>query len=63
MEKRKLMEYMRKAVACHNENPADCHERNCCDCPYDYPAENIELIESALELLEEGEKECRKEKQ
>ena len=53
MEKDKLIEYMRKAVACHNENPADCLGRYCCDCSHDYPAETIELIESALELLEQ----------
>lgn len=52
MDRETTIEYMRKAVACHNENPADCLERNCCDCPHDYPAETIELIESALKLLE-----------
>lgn len=57
MEKATLIDYMRKAVACHNENPAACLGRDCCDCPHDYPAEIIELIESALKLLEEGEKE------
>jgi hypothetical protein len=56
MNRETTIEYMRKAVACHNENPTDCLERNCCDCPHDYPAETIDLIESALELLEEGEK-------
>ena len=55
MEKEKLIEYMRKAVACHNENPTDCLSRDCCNCPHDYPAETIELIESALKLLEAEE--------
>lgn len=57
MEKEMLMEYMRKAVACHHEDSTDCLERNCCYCPHDYPVETIDLIESALKLLEEGEKE------
>lgn len=52
MNRETTIEYMRKAVAYHNENPADCLGRNCCDCPHDYPVEAIELIESALELLE-----------
>ncbi len=53
MDRETTIEYMRKAVACHNENPADCHGRNCCDCSHDYPVDTIELIESALELLEQ----------
>lgn len=53
MEKEKLIEYMRKAVACHNEDHTACLGRNCCDCPHDYPVETIELIESALKLIEE----------
>ena len=57
MEKEKLIEYMRKAVACHHEDSTACLGRECCDCPHDYPVETIELIESALELLEGGEKE------
>lgn len=57
MDRKTTIEYMRKAVACHHEDSTVCLERNCCDCPHDYPAETIELIESALELLEEGEKE------
>lgn len=52
MDKKKLMEYMRKAVACKNENHTTCLGRNCCDCPHDYPVETIDLIESALEFLE-----------
>ena len=55
MEKEKLINYMRKAVACHNEDHTACLGRNCCDCPHDYPAETIELIESALKLLEAEE--------
>lgn len=53
MDRKTTIEYMRKAVACHNENHTACLGRNCCDCPHDYPAETIELIESALKLLEE----------
>ena len=53
MDRETTINYMHKAVACHNENPTDCLGRNCCDCPHDYPAETIELIESALELLED----------
>ena len=55
MDRKTTIEYMHKAVACHNENPTDCLGRNCCDCPHDYPMGTIELIESALELLEGGE--------
>lgn len=57
MEKEMLMEYMRKAVSCHHEDSTACLGRNCSDCPHDYPVETIDLIESALKLLEEGEKE------
>ena len=57
MDRKTTIEYMRKAVACHNEDNTACLSRECHDCPHDYPAETIELIESALELLEEGEKE------
>jgi hypothetical protein len=57
MNRETTIEYMRKAVACHNEDHTACLGRNCCDCPHDYPMETVELIESALELLEEGEKE------
>ena len=56
MEREKLIEYMRKAVACHHEDSIVCLGRNCRDCPHDYPVETIELIESALELLEEGKR-------
>lgn len=52
MEKEKLIEYMRKAVACHKEDSTACLGRNCSDCPHDYHVESIELIESALKLLE-----------
>lgn len=55
MEKEKLIEYMRKAVDCHNEDHTACLGRNCCDCPHDYPVEGVELIESALKLLEAEE--------
>ena len=57
MNRETTIEYMRKAVACHNEDHTACLGRNCCDCPHDYPIETVELIESALKLLEEGEKE------
>ena len=55
MDRETTINYMHKAVACHNENPTNCVGRNCCDCPHDYPAETIELIESALKLLEAEE--------
>ena len=53
MDRETTIEYMRKAVACHNENLTDCLGRNCCDCSHDYHVDTIELIESALELLEQ----------
>lgn len=56
MEKATLIDYMRKAVACHHENSTVCLSKECHDCPHDYPVETIELVESALELLEEGKK-------
>lgn len=57
MDRKTTIDYMRKAVACHYEDSTACLGRNCCDCPHDYPAETIELIESALKLLEDGEEE------
>ena len=55
MDRETTIEYMRKAVACHNEDSTACLSRDCCDCPHDYPAEGVELIESALKLLEAEE--------
>ena len=56
MDRETTINYMQKAVACHNEDSTACLGRNCCDCPHDYHVETIELIESALELLEGEEK-------
>ena len=55
MEKEKLMEYMRKAVACYHEDSTACLSRDCHDCPHDYPVETIKLVEYALELIEAEE--------
>lgn len=55
MDRETTINYMRKAVACHNEDHTACLGRDCRDCPHDYPVETIELIESALKLLEEEE--------
>lgn len=57
MDRETTINYMHKAVACHYEDATVCLSRNCCDCPHDYPAETIELIESALKLLEEKDNE------
>ncbi len=56
MDRETTIEYMRKAVACHNEASTVCLGRDCRDCPHDYPVGPIELIKSALKLLEAEEK-------
>lgn len=52
MDRETTINYMRKAVACFHEDNKVCLGRGCSDCPHDYPVENIDLIESALKLLE-----------
>lgn len=55
MDRKTTIYYMRKAVACDNEDSTACLGRNCRDCPHYYPMDNTELIESALKLLEAEE--------
>ena len=55
IDRKTIIEYMKKAVACDNEDITACFDKNCRDCPHDYPMDDIELIESALKLLEAEE--------
>ena len=53
MDRKTTIEYMRKAVACNKADYSVCANKRCSDCQYDYPVQIIELVESALKLIEE----------
>lgn len=58
MTKEKVIEYLRKEVACDNAGWDTCkHYLDCKGCPNDYSVPLIVVIKAALELLEklEGE--------
>ena len=59
MDREKTIEYMRREVACNNTTWKECNKFETCEgCPNGFPVPIIEVIKSALALLEEGEKGC-----
>ena len=53
MDRETTINYMKRAVACFKADFEEtCKDRNCFDCPYNYPASIVDVIESALKLLE-----------
>ena len=58
MEREKILEVLKKEVACNHTDFDTCMKHGCSNCPNGYPESLIEAIEGAIKLIEKGEKRC-----
>ena len=52
MDRKTTIDYMKRAVTCNQMSYSFCKDKNCYDCQYDYPVSIIDVVKSALELIE-----------
>lgn len=55
MDRETTIDYMKRAVTCNQMDYSFCKDKNCYDCQYDYPVMIIDVVKSALKLLEAEE--------
>ena len=56
MEREKILEVLKKEVACNNTDFDTCMKYGCSNCPNGYQESLTEAIEGAIKLIEKEEK-------